>query len=153
MTFLIHTSYHVERKGLPTSARFAAWAEAALRAARRRKGEISIVLVDEPEGREMNRQYRSRDYATNVLSFPVELPTGVRSPLLGDLVVCTPVVAREAAEQGKKIADHYAHMVVHGCLHLLGYDHIDDADAERMEAIETRVLAKLGIADPYTDNR
>jgi probable rRNA maturation factor len=149
MPFLLHTSYRMPRKGLPPPARFAAWAELALRGARRRAGELSIVLVDEVEGRAMNLQYRGRNYATNVLSFPVELPPGVRSPLLGDLVVCAPVVAREALEQNKKLADHYAHMIVHGTLHLLGFDHIDDADAKRMENLETRLLTKFGIADPY----
>ncbi len=84
-----------------------------------------------------------------MLSFPAELPPGVRLPLIGDLIVCAPIVAREAAEQGKSARDHYAHLTVHGVLHLLGYDHQHDADAERMEALETRVLAGLGIADPY----
>jgi probable rRNA maturation factor len=149
--FAIHISYQIERRGLPIPARLRDWAEAALKGARRRSGELSVVLVDDIEGRAMNLQYRGRDYATNVLSFPVDLPDGVRSPLLGDLIVCAPVVAREAIEQHKKLADHYAHMVVHGTLHLLGYDHIDDAEAERMEALETRILAKLGIADPYVE--
>lgn len=151
MTFFIHTSYQIPRKGLPSSARLRAWAEAALRAARRRTGELSIVLVGEAEGRNMNLQYRGRDYATNVLSFPVDLPPGVRSPLLGDLVVCAPVVASEALEQQKALADHYAHMIVHGTLHLLGHDHIVDDEAERMEALETRILGTLGIADPYRE--
>lgn len=151
MPFDIHISYQVERRGVPIPARLRNWAEAALKAARRRRGELSIVLVDDAEGRAMNLQYRGRDYATNVLSFPVELPAGVRSPLLGDLIVCAPVVTREAIEQHKKLADHYAHMVVHGTLHLLGYDHIDDAEAVRMEALETRILAKIGIADPYVE--
>ena len=97
----------------------------------------------------MNRQYRGKDYATNVLSFPAELPRGVTSPLLGDLVVCAPVVAREAREQGKPPRDHYAHLTVHGVLHLLGFDHQNERDATRMETLETRVLAALGIADPY----
>ncbi len=151
MPFDIHISYQVDRRGQPSPARLRSWADAALKAARRRTGELSIVLVDDIEGRAMNLQYRGRDYATNVLSFPVELPKGVRSPLLGDLIVCAPVVAREATEQHKVLADHYAHLVVHGTLHLLGHDHIDDADAERMEALETRILAGLGIADPYIE--
>jgi probable rRNA maturation factor len=151
MSFRIHVSFHVERRGLPTLTALRGWGEAALRAARRRQGELSIVLVDADEGRAMNRQYRGRDYATNVLSFPAELPPGLRSPLLGDLVVCAPVVAREAAEQHKTVADHCAHMVVHGTLHLVGYDHVEDADAERMEALETRILARLGIDDPYAE--
>ena len=116
---------------------------------RRRSAELSIRLVDSTEGRELNRQYRSKDYATNVLSFPVELPPGIKLPLLGDLVICAPVVAREAAEQDKKRRDHYAHLTVHGVLHLLGQDHEIETDAERMEAIERRILAGLGIADPY----
>jgi len=151
MSFLVHIGYQTGRKGLPPATRMRAWVEAALRAARRRTGEVSVVLVDEAEGRRLNLQYRGRDYATNVLSFPADLPTGVRSPLLGDLVVCAPVVARESTEQRKRLADHYAHMLVHGSLHLLGYDHVDDAEAERMEALETRILARLGIADPYVE--
>jgi probable rRNA maturation factor len=138
------------RKGVPASASFRRWVEAALKGARRRKAaEVSIRIVDAEEGQALNLQYRGRDYATNVLSFPVELPPGVNLPLIGDLVICAPVVAREAAEQGKKPADHWAHLTVHGILHLLGYDHIDDGEADAMEALETRILAGLGIANPY----
>jgi probable rRNA maturation factor len=110
---------------------------------------VAIRIVDADEGQALNLQYRGRDYATNVLSFPADLPPGVNLPLIGDLVICAPVVAREAAEQGKKPTDHWAHMTVHGTLHLLGYDHMEDAEAEAMEALETRILAGLGIADPY----
>lgn len=146
----VNVGYAVSRKGVPTSASFHQWVEAALRGARRRKAtELSIRIVDTDEGRTLNRDYRHKDYATNVLSFPVELPPGVKLPLIGDLVICAPVVAREAAEQGKRPRDHWAHMTVHGVLHLLGYDHIEDAEAEAMEALETRILAGLGIADPY----
>lgn len=149
MSFLIHVNYQVPRRGLPAAVRLQAWVEAALRAARKRRGEISLVLVDTESGREWNRQYRHRDYPTNVLSFPVALPPGVKSDLLGDLILCAPVVAAEASAQGKPLADHYAHLCIHGSLHLLGYDHQDAAEAERMEALETRILARLGIADPY----
>ena len=143
-------SYAVPRRGVPTSASFRRWAEAALHGARHRKtAELSIRIVGMREGRVLNRQYRGKDYATNVLSFPVELPRGVTSPLLGDLVICAPVVAREAREQGKSPRDHYAHLTAHGVLHLLGFDHQDERDAVRMEALETRILAELGIADPY----
>ncbi|WP_257387200.1 rRNA maturation RNase YbeY [Tahibacter caeni] len=136
--------------GVPRGDSFRAWVGAALAAVRRRRpSELSIHVVDAAEGREFNRHYRGRDYATNVLSFPAELPPGVRLPLLGDLILCAPVVAREAAEQGKPLRDHYAHMTVHGVLHLLGHDHLADAEAERMEALERRALARLGIADPY----
>ncbi|SKB43378.1 rRNA maturation RNase YbeY [Luteibacter sp. 22Crub2.1] len=146
----VAVGYATARKGVPAPASFRRWVEAALKGARRRKGtELSIRIVDAEEGQSLNLQYRGKDYATNVLSFPVELPPGVDLPLIGDLVICAPVVTREAAEQGKKAADHWAHLTVHGTLHLLGYDHIDDAEAETMEALETRVLAGLGIADPY----
>ncbi len=135
---------------MPAPSSFRRWAEAALRGAKRRKAtELSIRIVDTDEGRMLNREYRGKDYATNVLSFPAELPPGVTLPLIGDLAICAPVVAREAAEQGKAARDHWAHLTVHGVLHLLGYDHIEDAEAEAMEALETRILAGLGIADPY----
>jgi len=138
------------RKGIPAAASFRRWVEAALKGARRRKAtEVAIRIVDADEGQALNLQYRGRDYATNVLSFPADLPPGLNLPLIGDLVICAPVVAREASEQGKKAQDHWAHMTIHGTLHLLGYDHIVDAEAEAMEALETRILAGLGIADPY----
>ncbi len=149
MSFLIHVNYQVPRRGLPAAVRLQAWVEAALRAARKRRGEVSLLLVDARQGRELNRQYRDRDYPTNVLSFPVELMPGVKSDLLGDLVICAPVVADEASAQGKPLADHYAHLCIHGSLHLLGYDHQDEAEARRMETLETRILARLGIDDPY----
>jgi probable rRNA maturation factor len=139
------------RKGIPAPASFRRWVEAALKGARRRKAtEVAIRIVDAEEGQALNLQYRGRDYATNVLSFEADLPPGVNLPLIGDLVICAPVVAREAADQGKKANDHWAHLTIHGTLHLLGYDHIVDAEAEAMEALETRVLAGLGITDPYT---
>lgn len=138
------------RGGLPQRTSFTRWVAAAAAGARRRRAtELSIRLVGADEGRQLNHQYRGRDYATNVLSFPAELPAGLRLPLIGDLIVCAPVVTREAADQGKSVRDHYAHLTVHGVLHLLGYDHERDADAERMEALETRILAGLGVADPY----
>ncbi|BDU20458.1 endoribonuclease YbeY [Dyella sp. GSA-30] len=143
-------SYGVARTGVPSAASFREWVNAALAGAkRRRQAELSIRIVDAAEGRELNRDYRGKDYATNVLSFPAELPPGVQLPLIGDLAICAPVVAREAVEQGKPPRHHWAHMTVHGVLHLLGYDHMVDAEAEAMEALETRILAKLGIADPY----
>jgi probable rRNA maturation factor len=149
----VAVGYAAPRKGVPASASFRRWIEAALKGAKRRKAtEVSVRIVDAEEGQALNLQYRGRDYATNVLSFPVELPPGLDLPLIGDLVICAPVVAREAAEQGKKPADHWAHLTIHGTLHLLGYDHIDEAEAETMEALETKVLAGLGISDPYTES-
>ena len=150
MAVQIAVSYAVPRAGLPSPASFRRWVAAALAGARRRKpAELAIRVVDSAEGQALNRDYRGKDYATNVLSFPAELPPGVNLPLIGDLAICAPVVAREAAEQGKHPRDHWAHLTVHGTLHLLGYDHLEDAEADAMEALETRILAGLGIADPY----
>ncbi|WP_329742498.1 rRNA maturation RNase YbeY [Dyella sp. A6] len=146
----VHLGYAVPRAGIPAAASFRRWVEAALHGAKRHKpAELSIRIVDADEGRALNRDYRGKDYATNVLSFPAELPTGVALPLIGDLAICASVVAREAAEQGKPARDHWAHLTIHGTLHLLGYDHIEDREAEAMEALEIRILAKLGIANPY----
>jgi probable rRNA maturation factor len=132
----------------PDDDAFRRWVGAAL-AGRRETAELTVRIVDEAEGRALNARWRGRDYATNVLSFPAELPPGVALPLLGDLVVCAPVVAREAAEQGKAEADHWAHLVVHGTLHLLGFDHESESDAVVMEGLERELLAGLGIGDPY----
>lgn len=149
-TTMLHVGYAVPRAGIPSPASFRRWVEAALRGAKRRKAtELSIRIVGADEGRTLNRDYRGKDYATNVLSFEAELPPDLKLPLVGDMVVCAPVVAREAAEQGKHARDHWAHLTVHGTLHLLGYDHVVAAEAETMEALETRILAGLGIADPY----
>ena len=148
----VSVTYATARKGVPSSASFRKWVAAAL-ADRDAPAEMAIRIVGADEGRELNRTYRGKDYATNVLSFPAESPEGlpedVELPLLGDLVICAEVVAREAAEQGKRPADHWAHLVVHGTLHLLGWDHEADDEAEAMEAREREILAGLGIADPY----
>lgn len=147
----VHVSYGLPRKGLPAAASVRRWVEAAL-AGQRRAIELAVRYVDSDEGRALNRDYRGKDYATNVLSFPVELPPGVRSPLLGDLVVCAPVVALEALGQDKPLAHHHAHLVVHGVLHLLGMDHErSEAEAEAMEARERTILGRLGIPDPYAE--
>lgn len=134
--------------GLPAAGDFRRWVDAAL-SGRRDEAELTIRVVDEPESAELNGTYRHKQGPTNVLSFPFEAPPGVELPLLGDIVICAPVVAREAAEQGKTAAAHWAHMTVHGCLHLLGYDHIEPEEAEIMETLEKDVLSALGYADPY----
>ncbi|ODS63521.1 MAG: rRNA maturation RNase YbeY [Arenimonas sp. SCN 70-307] len=144
----VGVSYGLPRKGLPAATSFRKWAAAAARG-RIRKADLAIRLVDEKEGRALNHHYRGKDYATNVLSFPADLPDGVDLPLLGDLVICAPVVAREAREQGKDLAAHYAHLTVHGVLHLLGLDHEDEREAEAMEQLEREILAGLGLPDPY----
>ena len=134
---------------LPELDEFQRWCELALRQ-RSGDSELTIRLVDEEEGRALNNTYRHKDYPTNVLSFPADVPDELLDiPLLGDLVVCAPVVAREASEQRKTLQAHWAHLVIHGCLHLLGYDHMDDAEAEEMEALERALLAELGHPDPY----
>ena len=134
--------------GLPTQAQLQGWAEAALQG-RRHEAELSIRLVNEAESQTLNRDYRGKDKPTNVLSFPADLPPELELPLLGDLVVCRQVVEREAKEQNKALQDHWAHMIIHGTLHLLGFDHIDDDDAEVMETLEVALLGQLGIDNPY----
>ena len=146
----VSVSYALPRTGIPSAVSFRKWVAAAL-AGRIREADLAIRIVDSKEGRALNRHYRGRDYATNVLSFPYEPMPGDHSGLLGDLVICAPVVAREAREQRKETRDHFAHMTIHGVLHLLGYDHESDADALRMESLETRILASLGVADPYAE--
>jgi probable rRNA maturation factor len=112
-------------------------------------GEVTLRIVDARESADLNTRYRHRSGPTNVLSFPFDPPPGVPTALLGDVVICAPVVAREALEQGKPLAAHWAHMVVHGLLHLLGYDHLAPEEAKEMEAREREILAGLGYADPY----
>lgn len=133
---------------IPTDAELERWVLAALDG-RRASAEVSLRIVDEPEIAALNRDYRGRDYATNVLSFPADLPPELELDHLGDIVVCAPVVIREAQEQGKSATAHWAHMLVHGTLHLLGYDHIEEAEAETMETLEGAILGALGFPDPY----
>jgi len=138
-----------DAKGLPTRARLLTWATAALDGIARERAEVVIRIVDEAESRDLNHSYRDIDKPTNVLSFPFEPPPGFEDDHLGDLVICAAVVRREAADQGKNEEAHWAHMVVHGVLHLLGYDHQNDAEAVEMEDRERAILAHLGFPDPY----
>ena len=150
--FDVSVSYGVPRAGVPAPVSFRKWAAAAAEG-RIRRADLAIRIVDTKEACSLNRHYRGKDYATNVLSFPAELPEGlpkgVKIPLLGDLVICAPVVAREAKEQHKPLVAHYAHLTVHGALHLLGWDHENEADAICMEQLEREILANMGIEDPY----
>ena len=135
---------------LPTEEQLTLWASTALKGRTDfEEPELTIRLTDEEESQALNSEYRGKDKPTNVLSFPFEAPEHVPLELLGDLIICVAVVEREAQEQGKTSAAHWAHMVIHGCLHLLGYDHIKDDEAEEMEAIERDLLASLGYPDPY----
>ena len=143
--------YGCGRRGLPAPRSYASWAQSALSAA----GcvghhQLSLRVVDADEALALNRDYRGKAYATNVLSFPAdELIDDGRTRLLGDIALCAPVVAREAAEQGKTLRSHHAHLCIHGVLHLLGYDHQDTKAADLMEAIEIRAMQGLGFANPY----
>lgn len=137
-----------DQTDLPTLEQFTQWATRAVRA-EAFEPEITIRIVDEAESHNLNLTYRGKDRPTNVLSFPFECPDEVELPLLGDLVICRQVVEREAAEQGKPLLAHWAHMVVHGSLHLLGYDHIEEDEAVEMERLETQIMTELGFADPY----
>ncbi|KZN33581.1 metal-binding heat shock protein [Pseudoalteromonas luteoviolacea S2607] len=140
-----------EFNDLPSENQFQNWAEKAL-LPYREHAEVTIRIADETESQELNGQYRGKDKPTNVLSFPFEAPPGIELPLVGDLIICPQVVFREAQEQEKSFHDHFAHMVIHGCLHLLGFDHINEQDAMEMESLEKEFLADLGIADPYRDD-
>ncbi|MBU1310839.1 MAG: rRNA maturation RNase YbeY [Gammaproteobacteria bacterium] len=133
---------------LPTAEQFQLWLEAAILPFQA-EAEVTVRIVDNSESQQLNFDYRSKDKPTNVLSFPFQCPPGIALPLLGDLVICAPVVQAEAAEQGKTLSAHWAHMVVHGSLHLLGFDHINDDDAEQMEAEEITILQQLGFTNPY----
>ena len=150
----VAVGYATPRAGIPAATSFRKWVAAAL-AGRIREADLAIRIVGSKEGRSLNHHYRGKDYATNVLSFPAELPEGlpkgVKLPLLGDLVLCAPVIAKEAAAQGKPVNAHYAHLTVHGVLHLLGWNHEDSREAECMEQLEREILAGLGLPDPYTE--
>ncbi|KHE14590.1 metal-binding heat shock protein [Aeromonas hydrophila] len=137
--------------GLPSEAQLQGWLDGTILGFQQ-EAEVTVRIVDEAESNELNLTYRGKNKPTNVLSFPFEAPPGLELPLLGDLVICRQVVEHEAAEQGKPLMAHWAHMVVHGSLHLLGYDHIEDDEAEEMEALERDIMQELGFADPYLND-
>ena len=139
-----------DNERLPSQEDFELWVRIALRNTMN-QAELTIRIVDEAESQTLNSSYRGKDKPTNVLSFPFEAPPEIDIPLLGDLIICAPVVELEAKQQDKSLQAHWAHMVVHGCLHLLGYDHIQDAEAEEMESLETQLIESLGFNNPYKE--
>lgn len=152
MTVSLDLQLASERTDTPSIELLERWVAAALRE-HPDNAEVSIRIVDEDESQALNHQYRGKNHPTNVLSFPFDLPPGIPASeidhLLGDLVICAPVVAEESEQQNKPLNHHWAHMIVHGVLHLLGFDHINDKDAEQMEQMEREILARLSIPDPY----
>lgn len=137
----LHTQFASEAHSLPSVAQFRKWAKAALRV----DTQVTIRIVDAEEGRQLNSMYRGKDYATNVLTFPL-----TESPyLMGDIIICAPVVEAEAHAQNKPLEAHYAHLTIHGILHLHGYDHETESQAELMEGLETAIVTKLGYPSPY----
>ena len=147
MTLTVELQQVSESAALLSEAQLQTWLDTCFPEA----SDFSLVVrvVDEEESQSLNSQYRGKDYPTNVLSFPFDVPEGVPLEHLGDLVMCAPVVAREALEQNKIEWQHWAHLLIHGVLHLQGYDHINDTEAEEMEALEVKKLAGMGISDPY----
>ncbi|WP_392342408.1 rRNA maturation RNase YbeY [uncultured Shewanella sp.] len=140
----------VDNPHLPTLAEFETWVRTAI-GQTMPVVELTIRIVDIAESQQLNSTYRGKDKPTNVLSFPFEAPPEVELPLLGDLVICAPVVEQEAIEQNKPLIAHWAHMVIHGSLHLLGYDHIIDEEADEMESLETQLVEGLGFDNPYKE--
>lgn len=147
--FRVNVESHVGQKGVPDERTFEKWVRAALQGQRSKRRQVNIQLFDLDQARAINKTFTGKDYATNVLSFPYEPLRGEKTAVLGDIVICPAVVENEAKEQDKRLRDHYAHLTVHGVLHLLGFDHQDEAEAKRMEDQERRVLYDFGIADPY----
>lgn len=151
MAYQIDIENNSQSQHIPAVNDLERWISSALQSQKLEEAEVSLYIVDEDESQELNAQYRGKDYPTNVLSFPADIAEEVGIPLLGDLVVCAPVVERETQEQGKTLQAHWAHMLIHGTLHLVGFDHIDDDEAEAMETLETQILTGLGYPAPYQD--
>ena len=143
-----------EETKYPSIEQFQRWVNTALdevSSDTKQAFELTIRIVNREESQQLNNQYRGIDKPTNVLSFPFEVPEGIELNLLGDLIICIEVMQKEAQDQNKALFDHWAHLVIHGCLHLVGFDHISDNEALEMESIEVLILKKLGINDPYLE--
>ena len=148
----VEVQYVTRSENVPEVQLIRSWVEAACRSVTQKSVEILVRLVDIQEIQKLNRQFRDKDKPTNVLSFSADIPDYINSPELGDIVICADVVQQEAKEQNKQLQAHWAHMIVHGVLHLSGYDHQHEEEAEKMEQIETEILAKLGFPDPYNES-
>ncbi len=148
MSIILDIQIACDTNNLPSEEQLQLWVDTALNSYQK-DFELTIRVVEVSESQALNLQYRNKDKPTNVLSFPFEVPEGIELNLLGDLVICAEIVRKEAETQKKQLNHHWAHMVIHGCLHLLGYDHIDDDEAKEMEALETQLLEDLDISDPY----
>jgi len=148
MRLLLHAQKETRARGVPRTSSLEVWARAALAGSGPGLATVTVRLVDGRESAALNRRYRKKSGPTNVLSFSYELPRGSRG-LMGDLVICAPLVAREADAQGKARRAHWAHMIVHGIMHLRGFDHLEPREAGAMEAAESRILKRLGFPDPY----
>lgn len=149
MNLQLSVQYRAARRGLPAVSSLRRWAGAALKDFRRTRVAVGVRIVEAAESAALNRRFRRKRGPTNVLSFPFDAPFGTRSELLGDLVICAPVVRRQARQQRKSPRAHWAHLVVHGILHLRGYDHENRRDADVMEKMEIRILGELGFPNPY----
>lgn len=152
MKLNLDVQYEVDAPGLPKRDAVEQWVAAALNGYAQPETDLVVRIVDEAEITVLNREFRGKDGPTNVLSFPAEAIPGVDHHMLGDVVVCAPVVQEEAVMQHKDPAAHWAHIVIHGVLHLSGYDHVSDNDAEKMESRETKILEGLGYTDPWADS-
>ncbi|HCM46124.1 MAG TPA: rRNA maturation RNase YbeY [Colwellia sp.] len=154
MTHIIDLQIACSHTELPTEEQFQLWIDTALAEVSNnleQDFELTIRLVNSEESQQLNNQYRGKDKPTNVLSFPFEVPDGIELNLLGDLIICIEVMKQEAQEQNKALFEHWAHLVIHGCLHLVGFDHISDSEALEMESIEITILEKIGIENPYLE--
>ncbi len=151
MTLSVDIQHAIEIPDAPSDDEFRRWIAACL-ANSSVNHEVSIRLVGNDEITELNKQYRNQNKPTNVLSFPAEFPEELEIPLLGDIIICADVVNEEAKQQHKSLPAHWAHMTIHGMLHLLGYNHIEEHEAIEMEALETDIMLKLGYPAPYADN-
>ena len=140
-------------KNVPSHTNITHWVNHVLSHEAKTDAELSIRIVDKDEIQQLSASYRNKDKPTNVLSFPAELPEAVQIPLLGDIIICAPIVEKEAREQQKSTDSHWAHMLIHGTLHLLGYDHIDDTEADIMEGVEIQIMQNLGFDSPYQDDK